>query len=460
MKTKLLRAILVTLSVVLLMLVFASCKNDTPQSDTNDPPPDQKDETPKEASPILADLNNDGTDDNIFITYDNEEKTSATITIISGKDETQIMTDTLKLSKGKIGSYYLQIGKQNYPDKLVFWNHVYLNSEKLALTYSVFSYDPDGKEIYSKRENKTFDISKGANIASGNIPFGVMVEAINESIRENDTEYNAYMLLSNNGNSISLSTKENMLAPAPLTFTLESFVPMTDSGGADQGDENGKNDNTEPPSSEMAIEEGYTVIKTEKLTIPVTIDKGTVIRDARIAALRKENGENALYFDVLSEDGTVMTHITWKGYYQLFVNDKGTLLLMRMAISPTTNRGTALYQLFEVSDRKISGYDVIELETPQINNVAGEGESITLAVDSDAAIDMYEGHFLDLMFRFQDELKSDIKAGLEVYMLADCYLTPDTPSVYSDTAKTPLPNFEEKAIADKYTITYAAELFK
>jgi hypothetical protein len=56
-----------------------------------------------------------------------------------------------------------------------------------------------------------------------------------------------------------------------------------------------------------------------------------------------------------------------------------------------------LYQLFDVSDVKYAGYDVVELETLQINSGPGEGES---------------------------------------------------------------PNFEKKEIIDKYTLGYAASLFK
>ena len=218
MKNKYIRFILLVLSVVMVLAV-ASCESET--SGNLDKP---NNELSKESEPILADLNSDGTDDKIFIIYDNEEKTSATIKVISGKDDTELMTDTLKLNEGKIGAYYLQVGKQNYPDRLVFWNYNYLDGGQLAFTYSVFSYGPDGKAVYGDRGNKTFDIGPGAQIASNNIPFGVMIEGINENIRPTDIEYNAYLLIINQGESISVSTKDNMLAPSALTFTLENFV--------------------------------------------------------------------------------------------------------------------------------------------------------------------------------------------------------------------------------------------
>lgn len=467
------------LALVMLLLAITSCANneddihnndgttdstadnvgntgDTDDSANKESGTDNSDTTPPEATePILSDLNNDGTDDQIIITYDNAEKSAATIKVINGKDDSELMSDTLKLDANKFGAYYLQRGKSNYPDKLVFWYYNYLNNEKIAFTYYIFSYDSAGKIVYGEKENKTFDIGADAPLASANIPFGVMVEAINENIRKTDIEYEAYLLLANHGDAIVASTKDNMLAPSKLEFTLENFVKQN--GGDETTDPSDKNDQA---SSEMAIEEGYTVLATETLTIPVTIDKVKVNHTARVAALRNAEGKNALYFDVLSADNKVLTSITWKGCYQLFLNSEGVLILLRTSISPTNKNGTALYQLFDVSDTKFSNYDVIELETPQINSVPGEGESLNFTVGSDAAMAMYEARFENLMDGFQYKLKGEVKAGREVYMIAECYLNPETPTVYSDKTKTPFPNFEEKEIADKYTLSYAASLFE
>ena len=467
------------LALVMLLLAIASCANheddihnndgttdstadnagnssDTDDSANKESGTDNSDTTPPEATdPILSDLNNDGTDDQIIITYDNAEKSSATIKVINGKDASELMSDKLKLDANKFGAYYLQRGKSNYPDKLVFWYYNYLNNEKIAFTYYVFSYDPDGKIVYGDKENKTFDIGPDASLASANIPFGVMVEAINENIRENDIEYEAYLLIDNHNGAIVASTKDNMLDPSKLEFSLENFVKQ--SGGDETTDSSDKNDQA---SSEMAIEEGYTVLATETLTIPVTIDKVKVNHTARVAALRNAEGKNALYFDVLSADNKVMTSITWKGCYQLFLNSEGVLILMRTSINPTNKNVAAVYQLFDVSDTKYSNYDVIELETPQINSVPGEGESLNFTVGSDAAMAMYAAHYENLMHGFQYALEGDVKAGRDVYMIAECYLNPETPTVYSDKAKMPFPNFEEKEIVDKYTLSYAASLFE
>lgn len=181
-------------------------------------------EQPEKDEPILADLNDDGTDDKIVITYDDEQKSSATIKVINGKDDSELMTDTLKLGANKFGAYYLQIGKGNERDKLVFWHYSYRDDGTMAFTYSVFSYDTAGKATYAKRGGKTFDVTQGAAIAAQNQIFLSMVLDINENIQATDSFYNGYLLLDNHGDNILLSTSDNMLAPTDLLFELDDFV--------------------------------------------------------------------------------------------------------------------------------------------------------------------------------------------------------------------------------------------
>ena len=211
---------------------------------------------------------------------------------------------------------------------------------------------------------------------------------------------------------------------------------------------------------EMAIEIGYTVTETANFNILVTEDKVKTSRTARVAALQNESGENALYLDVLTEDGQVMTSITWKGYYQLFVRDDGLIVLMRLWMSPVTQRCTGIYQFFDISDSKLSGYDVVELEIPEINAVPGEGKTINFAVRSPSEAARYELTFTDFIYSYQAEFDEDTLDGKSIYLIADSYLNPDKPVVYSDTDKVEFPNLEDKEIADKYTWEYASALFE
>ena len=97
--------------------------------------------------PIRADLNRDGNEDDIVIIYGNEEKHTATIRVLNGKDGTELFADTLVTDANKTGAYYLQLGKDNEPDKLVYWDYSYLNDGRLAFAYSVFRFDSNGKEL-------------------------------------------------------------------------------------------------------------------------------------------------------------------------------------------------------------------------------------------------------------------------------------------------------------------------
>ena len=242
--------------------------------------------------------------------------------------------------------------------------------------------------------------------------------------------------------------------PDETTNTPETDTQPTETTAPDAPQES---DGTSP---EMLIESGYTVSETTNFNILVTEDKVKTSRTARVAALQNESGENALYLDVLTEDGQVMTSITWKGYYQMFVREDGLIMLMRLWMSPVTQRCTGIYQFFDVSDSKLSGYDVVELEIPEINAVPGEGKTINFAVRSPSEAARYELTFTDFIYSYQAEFDEDTLDGKSIYLIADSYLNPDKPVVYSDADKVEFPNLEDKEIADKYTWEYASALFE
>lgn len=180
---------------------------------------------PTEEPCITADLNNDGTADKIFITYDDEQKTSATIKVVSGMDHSELMSDTLKLNDVKTGAYYLQIGAAGSLDRLVFWNYSYLPDDEWVFNYNVFSYEGDGKIVYGDRGSRKFDVSVDGPIQSGNIVLRTMLERLNKNIYERYFGlYECYLLMDNQGDTVIISTPDNMLVPAPLTFALKDFV--------------------------------------------------------------------------------------------------------------------------------------------------------------------------------------------------------------------------------------------
>ena len=381
----------------LLLTAFVACdsdagNNNNDESSFNNDESNSDDTLPDEnnnqlsASPILADLDNDGTDDEILIAYTDEQKTSAIIKITSGKDGTEYMNEVFSLNASKKGGYHLKLGKNGCYDEIVRWTYWDQGNEEVIFQYDIFTFLADGTEKPLDGQSYKFKIGANDNIGAGNAILESMLNMLNEHILPS-ISYSTFLLADNRGQEILISTADNMLESERLTYRLEDFI----SGDPEDSDNEttDQTENTDPPvvdgsMPEMQIADGFTVLTTENLSILVTEDHSKKMHVARVAALKNENGEHALYFDVLANDNKILSSVTWKGYYQLFVNNDGLLILMRISVSPTTQRGTALYQLYEVSDSKISGYDVVELEAAQINAVAGEGKTINFTVDFEA----------------------------------------------------------------------------
>jgi len=249
MKNKHIQKILLILTFSIVLLAMTACVNETDPSshdtvstnDTISSETEQQssnsttehiDETEQtveteqidETESILADLNHDGTDDKIIITYDDKQQSSATIQVINGADNSELMSDALTLGGNKIGAYYLQLGKGNIRDSLVCWHYEYLEDGKLYFYYSVFSFEADGNITYSARGGDTFNVSNKSSAIRGNEKFLVMIKKLRDNIDASSSAYNGYLLLDNQGDSMLISTADNMLTPTELTFELEDFV--------------------------------------------------------------------------------------------------------------------------------------------------------------------------------------------------------------------------------------------
>ncbi len=249
MKNKHIQKILLILTFSIVLLAMTACANETDPSShdtgsTNDTisseteqqssnsTTEQIDETEQtveteqidETESILADLNHDGTDDKIIITYDDKQQSSATIQVINGADNSELMSDALTLGGNKIGAYYLQLGKGNIRDSLVSWHYEYLEDGKLYFYYSVFSFEADGNITYSARGGDTFNVSNKSSAIRGSEKFLVMIKKLLDNIDASCSDYNGYLLLDNQGDSLLISTADNMLTPTELTFELEDFV--------------------------------------------------------------------------------------------------------------------------------------------------------------------------------------------------------------------------------------------
>ena len=209
---------------------------------------------------------------------------------------------------------------------------------------------------------------------------------------------------------------------------------------------------------EMDIGEGYSVVDSQILKIPVTENGVKLENTARVAVLRNTSGENALYFDVLSADNQILSYMRWRGYYQLYITDEGRLILMQIMSIPELQRGNAICTIYEISDIKIAGNDVIELDAPQINAVVQRGASCEFVFARPSDSIRYETVFLNFVFEFRDEFETEKSKGRDVRMLAECYFNVDSPVVYSEKQKVPVPDFNDKTVAGKYTWAYVYDL--
>ena len=97
MKNKRIKLVLLLFACSIIFLATTACANEETETlngteSTNDmkkiettQQPSDTTEPPDEAKPILADLNHDGTDDKIVITYDDEQKVLQPLRLLTAK---------------------------------------------------------------------------------------------------------------------------------------------------------------------------------------------------------------------------------------------------------------------------------------------------------------------------------------------------------------------------------------
>lgn len=232
------RVVRVLFVMMLCLFTLLACANpvenhgregDPSQTDSvTNQPPDASAKPPKGTAPIAADLNHDGVEDQILMTFDSVEKDIATIKVIDGRCGAELMTETLELHSEKISAYYLKIGKGNELDELVSWDYRYLPDGRLEFRFSVFSFNAAGERQEGDHDVKRFDLSREAAVAKGDYEFQTLLKVIGEHIWPSTSEYDAYLLLDNQGDELLYSTADKRLIPPELDFELKDFVRESD----------------------------------------------------------------------------------------------------------------------------------------------------------------------------------------------------------------------------------------
>lgn len=240
-----------------------------------------------------------------------------------------------------------------------------------------------------------------------------------------------------------------------MLFTSVACTPIDHDNG-NNGDNGGSGGNTDVDIKlpDMEIPEGYTVLSSKELTLPVTHKEQTTDHKARIAAIKHENGENALYLDVISKDNTVLLTKVWYGYYQLYISDTGLLSALNISASSALSGSISFYS-YHISDFKISSTGSTEqYDAPKlIPSTGSNGGNQKFNLENAMQIDLCKGNCEILL----NKLRSEIKDNTSLFMIADCYLAPSDPKLYSPADKTPVPTQQE--IAAKYDFNYLLTLF-
>lgn len=221
-----------------------------------------------------------------------------------------------------------------------------------------------------------------------------------------------------------------------------------------------------PNAEPMKLDEGYSVTSEKAFKITGTEKKQKITLIARVATLKNESGEHALYLDILNDDGTVRDFKRWKGRCQLHINHKGVLYVFRINIqSDLKTNGLAHVLQYNISDIDSSSNNSEPLEMAKIVMLYGMPNQ-KFALNNNTAIASSERLLSIFFHRYDDVLLSaanenkDYEGGKEfIYLIADTYSDAEKDMTYSPDSKTPRIDLTIREVKAKFTIEYILELF-
>jgi hypothetical protein len=222
-----------------------------------------------------------------------------------------------------------------------------------------------------------------------------------------------------------------------------------------------------PIAEAMRIEEGYVVTSEQTFNMIGEEKKQEITVTARVATLKGENGDHALYFDILNEYGAIDDFKIWKGRCQLHINNEGELYLFRINTKNVLTSGSAEASIYSVSDivADQSGSEI--LDRAKIVKVPSSYDaSLNFSLDRSAAIALYKSHFIEFFDKYDhlltvaaEELTEEEKGKGYVYLIADSYSDAEKDVTYSPESKTPRIDLMINEVKDKFTVDHIIRLF-
>lgn len=220
-----------------------------------------------------------------------------------------------------------------------------------------------------------------------------------------------------------------------------------------------------PIAEAMRIEEGYVVTSEQTFNMIGEEKKQIITVTARVATLKSENGDHALYFDILNEYGAIRDFIIWKGRCQLHINNEGELYLFRINAKSDLTMGSAETSVYCISDStgNLSGETLEKAEI--VKMMISNDASLNFSLWEELSISKFRIHFLNFFSGYDNLLiaaaKEDKNENGEgyVYLIADSYSDAEKDMTYSPDSKTPRIDLMINEVKDKFTVDHIIRLF-
>ena len=260
------------------------------------------------------------------------------------------------------------------------------------------------------------------------------------------------------------STSEQTTAPEQTTEPEQTTAPAATTDAQTTLPE--ETSISVPNAEPMKLDEGYSVTSEKAFKITGTEKKQKITLIARVATLKNESGERALYFDILNDDGTVRDFQRWLGRGQIHINHEGTIYVFRIDIKSDLTDGFAYVKAYSISDIKTRDNNLEVFEKAEIVDVQMSIPNQKFALNNNAAIGSSARPLSDFFHKYNNILLSaanenkDYEGGKEfIYLIADSYSDAEKDVTYSPESKTPRIDLMINEVKDKFTVDHIIRLF-
>lgn len=213
---------------------------------------------------------------------------------------------------------------------------------------------------------------------------------------------------------------------------------------------------------DMKITEGYTVVSQSSFQIKVTEAEKTSVQTARVATIKKADGEQGIYIDVLDDELKVKLFKIWRGRGIVERYSDDTLAIMVVNVN-ADKKLVMSTNLVKVTDKymKTDGSFEQKQEVGFYSVDTELGTSLNGSVADSAAIRRYEGDVANFFNTTVNDVNvaKALKPDTPCVLLADSYSSADANKTYSDTEKVASIFDNEEFVSQKLTFDHVLSLY-